>query len=465
MSDDIVVHDPKAMDALVEQAVTERNPVSAKHKSSLVRAAPEPWPDPVDGDSLLSEIWDLVNEHVVVVDAAKTATSLWTVHTYAIDAADVSPLLLITSPEKRCGKTTMLRLVAKLVHRPLTASNIAPAALYRSVEAWQPTLLIDEADTFLKSNEDLRGILNAGHTRDTAYVVKCEGEKFEPKQFSSWCAKLVAMIGKPRDTLVDRAIDIQLARKTRSERTARLRDLEPEYVIELQRRLLRFAIDNHDTLVRARPELPRELDDRAADNWEALIAIADVVGGSWPAQARKAAVELSMDREDEEGAVIQLFRDVASVFDRDSVDKLHTVDLLNSLIGLEGSPWKDWNKGRGLTPYSLARLFKAFKIRPTQIKIDGKNRNGYELKQFRDAFLRYTPPKQTSTPLQASNDAVLRGIPKSTVEIEVEDSNPLKPSNGAGRRGVEDAGWEQAARDPEAVAERLAIQAESGETP
>src|SRR5262249_9143136 len=129
---------------------------------------PEPWPDRVDGDELLTELRSTFARYLALPIVAGTALALWTLHTYLLDVVDVCPLLAITSPQKRCGKTTLLTLLHALCLRPLFTSNVTPAALFRTIETATPTLLIDEAETFLSRSEELRGILNAGHTRTTA---------------------------------------------------------------------------------------------------------------------------------------------------------------------------------------------------------------------------------------------------------------------------------------------------------
>ena len=121
-----------------------------------------------------------------------------------------------------------------LCRAPLLSGNITPAALFRAVEAWKPTLLIDEADTFAKMSDELRGILNAGHTRDTAFVVRAEGDSNEPRMFSTWAPKMVAAIGRLPDTIEDRVdpgrVDAQAGRSQRSGTRSTLRpsaDCEP----------------------------------------------------------------------------------------------------------------------------------------------------------------------------------------------------------------------------------------------
>jgi len=146
----------------------------------------------VDGAELLSEVAATFARYVAL---PPFAVALWTVHTHALEGAAASPLLALTSPEKRCGKTTTLSLLARLVPRPLLSSNISPAALFRIVEKYCPTLLVDEADSFLRDKEELRGILNSGHTRDAAYVVRTVGDDNDPCRFSTWAPKAVALAG------------------------------------------------------------------------------------------------------------------------------------------------------------------------------------------------------------------------------------------------------------------------------
>lgn len=134
-----------------------------------------PWETPVQGAGLLDAITDTIRRYVVCPPHVADTLALWTLHTYAFELRRVTTYIGIVSPQKRCGKTTMLTLLSALVNRPVLAANISPPALFRVIEEAQPTLLIDEADTFLRGNEELRGILNAGYTRESAYVIRVEG--------------------------------------------------------------------------------------------------------------------------------------------------------------------------------------------------------------------------------------------------------------------------------------------------
>jgi putative DNA primase/helicase len=151
--------------AVLDNLVKERRGTEANAGQGrpLVLPDPEPWPTEVNGAALAAELAITIRRHVAVSRQCCAAIALWIIHTHAFEASPISPRLVITSPEKRCGKTTLLRVVAALVPRFLFSVSITPAALFRTVEAARPTLLVDEADTFLNSSDDLRGLINAGY--------------------------------------------------------------------------------------------------------------------------------------------------------------------------------------------------------------------------------------------------------------------------------------------------------------
>ena len=247
---------------------------------------------------------------------AAEAIALFVAHTHAHDAADISPILAVTSPEKRCGKSNLLILLQFLVPRPLPTSNVTSAALYRAVEFFHPCLLIDEGDSFLTDKEDLRGILNSGHNRALAIVIRTVGDDHEPRAFSTWSPKVIALIGQLSDTLVDRSIDVRMQRKLAHEYVERMpthRELL-ETTEDLRRKLARWAQDNSDALESGDPEIPTELHDRARDNWRPLLSVADLVGGRWPSRAREAALHLSGLVEEDSSLAVLLLSDLRDHF-------------------------------------------------------------------------------------------------------------------------------------------------------
>ena len=133
--------------------------------SSLNLEDPEPLSSQLVPSEVLTEVEEAFLRHVALPEGASVALALWVLFAATHDSWSVSPILAAVSPVKRCGKTTLLHLLSTLVPRPLAAANITSAALFRAVEKYKPTLILDEADTFLPEREELRGVLNSGHVR------------------------------------------------------------------------------------------------------------------------------------------------------------------------------------------------------------------------------------------------------------------------------------------------------------
>ncbi len=357
----------------------------------------EPWPDPVDGAKLLASIARCFAAYVVLPEGAVTALALWVVFAHAHGAFEVSPLLAITSPEKRCGKTTVLMILGRLVPRSLPASNVTPAALFRAVDKWNPTLVIDEADSFLQEREELRGILNSGHHRANAFVIRCEGEDHEPRQFSTWGAKAVALIGRLPETLEDRSIEVRMRRKSILEQVQRLR-LDSLDVEDLARQAARWVSDHLCELRSADPEVPEGLGDRAADNWRCLVTIADVAGAPWPERAREAATLLhEMSGRDESSVGTMLLVDLRNLFRRQGAERLASQLIVQKLAELEERPWPEWRHGNPITTRQLARLMGPFGVKPKQLRKNDEKVRGYERGDLEEAWERYAPEEGSYT--------------------------------------------------------------------
>jgi hypothetical protein len=360
----------------------------------------EPWTEPVDGAELLAGIGRLIRAHIACEPQTVVAATLWVVFTWFIDAAHVAPIANITAPEKRCGKTQLLTLLGKLACRPLTASNITPAALFRAVEAWRPTLLIDEADAFLKDNEELRGIINSGHTRDSAFVIRTVGDDFTPKRFSTWGCKALCGIGRLAETLADRSIVLELRRKKPDETVARLRHTPDETFETLRRKLSRFAQDNMEAFQRARPNLPAALHDRAQDNWEPLLAVAALAGGEWAQVAQRVAVKISGASDSVASLSTELLADLREIFAQRGESKVRTTDMVSALCSSNfgDSPWATFNRGQCITPRQIAKRLTEFGIKSKPMRIGGTVERGYALTDFTDVFERYLPHRGEEEP-------------------------------------------------------------------
>jgi Protein of unknown function (DUF3631) len=378
----------------------EKDDGSFRAGRGLELPSPEPWPYPVDGSDLLHELSDTIRQHVVMSDEAADTAALWVVHTYLLECFNISPRLAITSPEKQCGKTTLLDVLSCLVLRPLPTSNATAAAVFRVVEMKRPTLLVDEGDTFLFENEELRGILNSGHRRGGS-VIRTVGEDFEPRAFSTYSACAVALIGKLPPTLADRSVPVELRRRRIDEAIEPFRSDRTERLDQLARKVARWVSDNAEHIRSSDPLLPAGVVNRTADNWRPLVTIADAAGGEWPMLARQ-AVQRATATTDDESIRVLLLSDVRTIFAQRKVDRLPSGDMINALITIEERPWAEWKRGKPMSPNSLARQLAPFGIAPETIRVGDKTPKGYLLAHFQDAFTRYLPGEgaQSATPQQ-----------------------------------------------------------------
>ena len=362
----------------------------------------EPWHKPIDPAILLEDIAALVRRFIICEREVSNAVALWCAMTWFMDVVQVAPLAIITAPEKRCGKTLLLTILGRLSARSITASSISPAALYRAVEAWKPTLLIDEADACLKDNEELRGIINSGHSRDSAYVIRTVGDDFTPTKFSTWGAKAISGIGHVAETLMDRAVILELRRKLPNESVERIRQAEPGLFDDLRAKLARFAVDYSEQVRKARPYLPQSLNDRAQDNWEPLLAIASVAGDEWLKIATETALKISGSESVSQSIGVELLTDIQEIFETKGVTKLSSADLIKALCEDDEKPWATYNRGQSLKPRQLAARLKGYSIVSKNIRLSlTSTPKGFEKKQFEEAFSRYIPsfpPVSATTP-------------------------------------------------------------------
>jgi putative DNA primase/helicase len=374
----------------------------AKQGRSLVLEDPDPFPDPVPGEEVLTELAAAIRRHVILSEAQADAAALWVAGTWVGDLSFHAPRLAITSAEKGCGKTTCLDTLAVFLKRALPSGGISSAAVARIVEAAQPTLFIDEADTFLADNEDLRGVLNAGHRRG-GQVVKCVGDDHEPRAFSVHCWAAIAAIGKLPGTLEDRAVKIELRRAKLGERPERLSPKVLSGLRIIASKVRRFVEDNAVRLADADPVLPDFLFGRAADNWRTLFALAQAAGGAWLDRVERAALALAGNpNEAAESIGGKVLADIRATFESRGVDRISSADLCAALAEREDRPWPEWSKGKPITPVQLARLLKPYMIVPNTIRLGATTAKGYALDAFEDAFERYLPPPVMEPPIDTS---------------------------------------------------------------
>jgi hypothetical protein len=360
----------------------------------------EPWPEPVDGDSLLRDIINRYRRIAVCSHDASLTVALWLMFSWVHDDIAVhSPILLVTSAEPECGKTTTLGFMSFLAPRAIASVDISKAALFRSIQRWSPSFIIDEFDNVLASRNEgqseLKSVINSGHVRGQC-VIRCITDDQTPEPFSTFAAKAIGMIGRkmPPATL-SRCIIIELQRRTKDEAIERFLHKDDSELNDLRRRLLRWSMDNADTLDAAEVSMPAQFDNRRADNWRVLFSIADLCSSveDWGDKARIAASKLEGES-DATSASIRLLA-AFKVIMGDAED-IWSEDLIVKLTADKTSEWSEWGRKsrKPITEAQVASLLKPHHIFPKPVRIDGQQRRGYLRAWFVEAWKRYLPPEE-----------------------------------------------------------------------
>jgi hypothetical protein len=401
----IGLQNPRAVPDLAEDVARGRPeaedvPDVAAEDQAPSPSAPDPQAEGTDGAVLLEELQTTLKTYVVFPDHhTAVAAALWIAATHGIACWNAAPRLVLNSPQKRCGKTRALDVISGMCHNALVTVNASSAAVYRSLGGDRPpTLVIDEADAIFGSkrsadqNEDLRALLNAGYQRNRP-AIRCVGTALEPTEFPTFAMVALAGIGAMPDTITDRAINITMRRRITGEKVSGFRARRDEPVLHrLRARLAAWVQSQAEELTNAVPDMPVE--DRAADTWEPLIAIADAAGASWPDRARQACIVLvkgADDADEDRSPGIKLLTDIKQVFMERDVPFLASADLVGALRAIEDSPWDQFD----LTASKLAFRLREFGVKPRHNT--EKTARGYSVESFYDAFQRYTRPEPSGT--------------------------------------------------------------------
>jgi len=373
--------------------------------TTFERFAFEPATDPVDPNILASEICACFNSVLILPDHADIGLVMWTVHTYVIEPAnepqviDKSPLLLVNSPDRQCGKSTLRSVLEELVARPRPTSSLSDAVLYRIMEAEQPTFLIDEADTFLNDRKTLVGLLNDGYTPSGRAYRMGGPDRNKLESHSAWGAKAIFGIGSLPETIESRSIQIQMRRKRADENVTKLNNYKranPELFSRLRSQILRFILDNRDRIRDYYPVLPDELGDREQDNWEPLLKIAHAFGPQWERRTYEAAIALSKDSSPTQSEGEQLLADLVSMFAENETDRLPSSYIVGRLNDEETRRWGDFNRGKGMTTRDLAHILRRYGVQPQNLRTKNGVVKGYLKSDLDDQFSRYLETSATA---------------------------------------------------------------------
>lgn len=375
--------------ASIEAAVAPSTILSPEVKEmSGIPDAPTPWPNAVNGSAMIENMLAVFSRHLIMSMDAKVVLAMWVIFTHVFTVARVAPILALLSPVRRCGKTTVIQILASLVSRPYPSSNVTAAVLFRTVDMWQPTMLLDEVDTYLtNSDHALTGIINSGHTRATAFVTRIE--KSKPVRFNTHCPKMLAAIGGIPETISDRSVIIRAHRKRPDEHVEKFPPRSNGLILALRAQVGRWAKDNISHIAAAQPAPLDSGNDRTDDNFEILLAIAQCIGGDWPARVKAAALALAARHDEVRAGGIELLRDIKMAFASAGRSRLRTIDLIAGICDDAEKPWFTYSKGKPITPREIAALLTAFEIQSKNLRYGEVVSKGYELSDFEDAFARY----------------------------------------------------------------------------
>jgi hypothetical protein len=403
------------------------------------KAHPTPHAAPtahIDGAALLDSVHAFLGRFVAYPDEhAHVAHTLWIPHTHMMDAWESTPRIAFLSPEPGSGKTRAIEITETLVPRPVESVNATPAYLFRKVSDpdGAPTLLYDEIDTLFgpkaKDNEEIRGMLNAGHRRG-AMAGRCvvRGKLIETEELPAYCAVAIAGLGALPDTLLSRCVVIPMRRRAPGESVEPYRRrLHAPDGNALRDQLAAWAASIADKIADVLPDMPAGVQDRYADMWEPLLAVADMAGGDWPARSRVAAVALvALAKRSTPSLGVRLLSDLRQVFG--DHEAMATEAILADLVKMDEAPWGDL-KGKPIDSRRLANLLRPYGVTSKNVRIGDRAPKGYTREDLFDSWNRYLP-----NVADVADVALVRaGTP-----VADKTSNSLHSSRG--KRGRENGG-------------------------
>jgi hypothetical protein len=243
-------------------------------------------------------------------------------------------------------------------------------------------------------HKELQGAIDTGHRKGSVYI-RCQGAEMIPTPFKVFAPVAIAGIGNPPDPILDRAIIINMRRRTKSEKVAPWRIAAgTRRAKPLVARLSQWAESPHKAI--HEPTIPPGIEDRPADVWEPLLAIAELAGDKWEKSARSACVAMAGAWAAETGddLGLALLRDLRAVFGTDQ--RVPTELLLRRLVTLPESQWRDVRDVRfvqgGITDIALATMLRPYGIKPKNYRDGTKTKRGYLRAMFADAWDRYLDP-------------------------------------------------------------------------
>lgn len=332
---------------------------------------------------ILDKVASRIRSHIAMSDEEVTATTLWIAHTHLFELWRVSPRLCVTSPEPGCGKTSLLLVLRHLVRRPLMMAHATPAAIFRQITDQRPTLLFDEADASLGTAEMLP-ILNSGFQRDTAFVIRAFGQG--TVKFATWSPAAFAVLKSISDSLESRSIVIELRRKRADEITTELDERATRRLKKLRKLLRKWAAANLESVADMQRRVTVNLENRVADIWKPLFAIATLGGRHWARKAKQAARTLTRLEQPSVGSA--MLADIYRILTEHN-PRMPSTTLASQLAATEDARWTNFERRGAITPADIAKVLRPYRIAPKNMRFGQRVQRGYRRSQFTDAFDRY----------------------------------------------------------------------------
>lgn len=391
---------------------------------------------------IFDRLRDFFSKYAVLPPHVAEVLALWVAHTYVSAQFYTTPRIVLSSPVPGSGKTRVLELVGLLCFKPTMTMNATTAAVYRTLSLSPlapPTIVFDEIDTIFGSKatpqgEELRALMNSGYKVGAA-VLRCDGDNNEPREFPTFAPLIMAgLAGSLPDTVATRSIIIEMKKRRRGEKVAPYRERKVKAEIEpLREAMVQWLIAQDTVFLDAEPDMPRGVEDRPAEVWEPLLAIADQVGGHWPVTAREACKSFVFAPSRKPPSLgVELLSDIRDILGDD--DRIKTVELIDSLRRREESPWKE----QDLTARRMAQMLAGYSVKSTDARFSDGTRKGYVTYATRDqgglndAFSRYLDPlplengQQAQQGQQASSD----GVNPVALPLPVADSRDTEKATG-----------------------------------
>ena len=359
----------------------------------------EIWPDPVtDIAEVLDDAAIEIGRYLKASPEAIDAVVLWCAGAHVLQRNDlrinISPRLYINSPVPGCGKTLLLEIIMALTPRSMMLSSISVAGLFREIDAHRPTLGLDEFDKQMDgASQEYRAILNSGHRKSSAFVLRMEKTddgQFVRVKFSTFTAMAFSGLKKLPDDMTARCIIVALQRASADDNLEHLIDGTSEKLVEIRRKLARWAKDVTDLPMVSRP---KALANRLGDNWYTIRRIGTLAGETWARRATDAAMKPSMTADT--NVTLALLDAIWRVFDETKRLRMPTEELLSELKDMDEGRWSEEHRGKPITAYFLRDTLgdmvpaNAEKIAPRRWVTGSIKHWGYDVLHLEDAFLRY----------------------------------------------------------------------------